>query len=59
MSGPVGSTPLYQKLRLQPGQRALLLNAPENFHTLLHDMPFKLDFSTEFSGEVDFAFLFA
>ena len=59
MTGPVGSTPLHQKLRLQPDQRALLLNAPEGFPALLAEMPFKLQFLTEPAGDLDFALYFA
>ena len=43
MTGPVGETPLHKKLRLQPGQRALLLNAPQ---TLLPQNPFETDSET-------------
>ncbi|MGD8455238.1 MAG: hypothetical protein PVF83_02550 [Anaerolineales bacterium] len=59
MSGPVGTTPLYDKLRLQPGQRALVINAPESFYTALGNSLDGITVLSEPEGELDFAILFA
>ena len=59
MSGPVGSTPLVEKLRLEPGLRCLLVSAPENFIELLEDLPPGIRFQTRLTDEYDWAMLFA
>jgi hypothetical protein len=58
MSGPVGSTPLVKKLRLEPTFRCLTIDAPTNFFSLLENLPPGLQFETEFAGEYDWAMLF-
>ena len=59
MTGPVGDTPLHKKLRLQPGQRALFLNAPKSLYTPLGTLLKELTLVDEPSGELDFAIYFA
>jgi hypothetical protein len=58
MSGPVGSTPLVEKLRLEPGCRCLLVDAPQGFFDLLEDLPPGIRFETGLTGEFDWAMLF-
>lgn len=58
MSGPVGSTPLVEKLRLEPGMRCLTVNAPAGFFKLLEDLPPGIEFSTDLSTMYDWAMLF-
>jgi hypothetical protein len=58
MSGPVGSTPLVEKLRLEPGFRCLTINARGNFFPLLENLPLGIQFETEVAGEYDWAMLF-
>jgi len=58
MSGPVGTTPLSDKLRLQPGQRALVSNAPESFYQALGDTLKEMTILSEPEGELDIAILF-
>lgn len=58
MSGPVGSTPLHKKLRLEPAFRCLTINAPQGFFTLLNDLPPGIYFETQLNGEYDWAMLF-
>jgi hypothetical protein len=59
MSGPVGTTPLYDKLRLQAGQRALVVNAPESFYSALGDKLKAVAVVSEPEGELDIAIVFA
>jgi hypothetical protein len=59
MSGPVGTTPLYDKLRLQPGQRALVINAPESFYSILGDALNAITLVSEPEDELDIAIFFA
>ena len=59
MTGPVGTTPLYKKLRLTPGLNALVVNAPKAFYTELGDLLEQVTLVDEPSGELDFAILFA
>lgn len=58
MSGPVGSTPLVEKLRLEPGMHCLTVNAPAGFFELLEDLPPGIEFETVLTGEYDWAMLF-
>ena len=55
MSGPVGTMPLYDKLRLQAGQRALVMNAPESFYSELGDALNGITMLSEPERELDFA----
>jgi hypothetical protein len=56
----MAQTPLLKKLRLQPGQRALVLNAPEGYVEFLTDLPEGVELSTSTEvGEYDFVHLFA
>jgi hypothetical protein len=59
MSGPVGTTPLYDKLRLQAGQRALVINAPESFYSALGDALDGITLLSDPEEELDFAIFFA
>jgi len=59
MTGPVGTTPLYDKLRLQAGQRALVMNAPKSLYATLGDSLKGITVLSEPEGELDFAILFA
>jgi hypothetical protein len=59
VSGPVGTTPLYDKLRLQAGQRALVMNAPQSFYTTLGDTLNSINVLSEPEGELDFAIVFS
>jgi hypothetical protein len=58
MSGPVGSTPLYKKLRLESGSRCLTINVPTSFFPLLEDLPPGIRFETELIGDYDWVMLF-
>jgi hypothetical protein len=51
--------PLYDKLRLQAGQRALVINAPESFYTALGNALNGVTLISEPAGELDFAIFFA
>ncbi len=50
---------LAQKLRLPPGERALLLNAPKGYATLLDPLPPGTVLSTRGRGPFTFVHLFA
>jgi hypothetical protein len=54
----VSETPLVRKLRLQPGQRALILNAPEGYELLLGDLPEGVVISKSPEGTYPFVHLF-
>ena len=58
MSGPVGTTPLYDKLRMQVGQRALVINAPDSFYQELDDALNGISVLSEPEEELDIAILF-
>jgi len=51
--------PLYDKLRLQAGQRALVINAPESFCLELGDALNTVTLVSEPEGEFDIAIFFA
>ena len=56
----MSKTPLIKKLRIQPGQRVLFLNAPEGFLELLGDLPEGVDMKLAPDGEpFDFVHVFA
>jgi hypothetical protein len=59
MTGPVGTMPLYDKLRLQAGQRALVINAPESFYSTLGSALKAVTLTSEPEGELDIAIFFA
>jgi hypothetical protein len=59
MGGPVGTTPLVKKLRLQAGQRMLLLNAPDNFQAEIIAIPPGIEVVSQIDGEFDFVLIFA
>jgi hypothetical protein len=50
---------LARKLRLQPGHRALLLNAPEGYLESLAPLPEGVELAEAAGGTVDFVHLFA
>lgn len=49
---------LVKKLRIQPGQRVLLLNAPEGYVEYLGDLPEAVQVERETVGEYDLVHLF-
>ena len=49
---------LAKKLRMQPGQRALILNAPPAYVESLQDLPDGFEVSVESSGKYGFVQLF-
>lgn len=49
---------LAKKLRLLPGQRALILNAPETYRDLLGDLPEGVELVEQPEDEVDFVQVF-
>jgi hypothetical protein len=57
-SGPVGTTPLFKKLYLQPAMRCLTVCAPAGFFSRLEDLPSRIVFDTKLTGEYDWAMLF-
>ena len=54
----MASTSLIKKLRLQPGQHALIPKAPEGFIQLLGDLPEGVEISSSSEGIYDFILLF-
>jgi hypothetical protein len=52
------ATPLSKKLRLQPGQKALVLNAPEGYERLLAPLPEGVKLVEKAEGAFDFVHLF-
>ncbi len=52
------STPLIKKLRIQPGQRVLILNPPEGYVASLGDLPEGVELSDVAEGKFDFVHLF-
>ena len=52
------ATSLSRKLRLQPGQRALVLNVPDNYRELVDPLPEDLELSDNAEGTFDFVHLF-
>jgi len=57
MSGPVGITPLFKKLRLAEGFRCLTTDTRAGFLSMLEDLPPSILFETELTGEFDWAML--
>jgi hypothetical protein len=51
--------PIHKKLRLQPGQTALPLNAPDGYLDLIGGSPEDVHFITSPASDVDFVHLFA
>lgn len=52
------STPLIKKLRIQPGQRVLILNPPEGYVASLGDLPEGVELSELAEDKFDFVHLF-
>ena len=52
------ATPLHKKLRIQPGYKALALNAPADYFELLGPLPEGVDFPETPGEEHDFVHLF-
>jgi hypothetical protein len=50
--------PIVKKLRLQAGQQALHLNAPQGYLQALGELPGEVSFSTQPDGTYDFVQLF-
>ena len=55
----VASTKLLRKLRMQPGQRVLILNAPEGYLDELGPLPEGVELVQEPEGNLDFVHVFA
>ena len=51
-------TPLSKKLRIQPGQRILILNAPDGYLEELEPLPVDVELKDSADGEFDFVHLF-
>jgi hypothetical protein len=54
----MAKTPLTNKLRMQPGQRALIMNAPPGYMDELGDLPENIELADEPEGIFDFVHLF-
>ena len=54
----MAKSPLVKKLRIQPGQRALILNAPPGYVDQLGELPEGVELSDEPEGTFDFVHLF-
>jgi hypothetical protein len=54
----MSDTTILKKLRLQAGQKALLLNAPEGYLEALGGLPAGVTLATQPDGEYDFVQLF-
>ncbi len=54
----MAKTPLINKLRMQPGQRVLILNAPPGYVDVLGDLPEGVRLAEEPSGIFDVVHLF-
>jgi hypothetical protein len=57
MAGYSG-TPLPQKLGIKPGTIVVLIDAPDNYHKLLGDIPSGVNFGTRPVGNTKFVHLF-
>ncbi len=55
----MGTSALASKLRLQPGHRVLLLNAPEGYLERLQPLPDGVELADSGGGKFDFVHLFA
>lgn len=54
----MSKTSLVKKLRIQPGQRILLLNPPPGYLDALGDLPEDVEVTQEPDGDFDFVHLF-
>jgi hypothetical protein len=54
----MAETPLTKKLGIKPGQKMLILNAPDHYMGLLEPLPENIDVSTKPAGTYDFVQLF-
>lgn len=54
----MATTPLSKKLRIQPGQRILILNAPGGYFEELGPLPEDVEMAQAPDGEFDFVHLF-
>ena len=54
----MAKTPLTNKLRMQPGQRVLIMNAPPGYVDELGDLPEGVELADEPEGTFDFVHLF-
>jgi len=54
----MATTPLSKKLRIQPGQRVLILNAPEGYRQELGPLPESVEIAEAAEGTFDFVHLF-
>ena len=55
----MAKTPLSKKLRIQPGQRILILNAPDGCLEELEPLPDDVELKDSADGKFDFVHLFA
>ena len=55
----MANTPLMKKLRMEPGQQILILNAPEGYLDLLGQLPEGSEVSSVPGGKFDFVHIFA
>ena len=56
----MANTPLARKLGMKPGQRVLVLNAPEGYREVLGEVPEGVEIeTTQVEGEYDFVQVFA
>lgn len=54
----MAKTPLIKKLRIQPGQRMLIINAPADYIDQLGDLPEGVEVAEKPAGTFDFVQLF-
>lgn len=54
----MADSPLAKRLGIKPGQRVLVMNAPESYWELLGDLPDGVDLKTSPDGEFDVVQLF-
>jgi hypothetical protein len=54
----MATTPLSKKLRIQPGQRVLILNAPEGYRQELGPLPESVEIAEAAEDKFDFVHLF-
>lgn len=54
----MAKTPLIKKLRMQPGQRMLIINAPEDYIDQVGDLPEGVEVAEKPAGTFDFVQLF-
>lgn len=54
----MAKTPLIKKLGIQPGQRLLIINAPEDYIDQLGDLPEGVEVAEKPAGTSDFVQLF-